>query len=100
MDKIQKKFLLTMCELWDGRSSVSLSSIRKRWRECPDHDLVVNLGLGEYFFCDLSKLEPSYLPTDKALQIVREIRRDRLAIATLFVAVLTLGLTICQFLFQ
>ena len=98
MQKMQLKFLLTLCALYDGEKYVLETDIRKHWRKCPSHFTILRLGNGVYFDCNFEHSAMGYIPTAQGLSFVREHRHSSVLLAvgitTLVVALLTLAATL------
>lgn len=92
------KFLKILCSLYDGENYVPESEIRKKWTDCPSHNVILGFGRDIYFEwnCDVSN--PGYIPTVHAVALVDESKQSKrsmvLNIITLVVASLTLAATV------
>lgn len=100
LQRAQKKFIKHLCSTWNGKNFVRESELRTKWRKCPEHDVIINFGKDEFFYIDYNLQDMGFMPTEKALAFVREVKRDRMTVATLVVALATMLLTVCQLLFK
>ena len=91
----QYKLLSVVCKLYDGEHYVKEAEIRKKWKKCPSHNAILNATRDDYLLFNYDSKDPGYIPTPRALEIVRERRRSTVL---LIVAVATLFLTGFQFL--
>lgn len=92
------KFLQILCSLYDGENYVSEADIRKKWKQCPSHETILNFGKDIYFEYNSEPSAPAYIPTVQGRELVSTAKSAknsaRLNAATLIVALLTLAATI------
>ena len=101
---MQYKFLKKLCTMFDGENYVLEADVRKKWKRCPSHYAILNMGKDVYFEYNLDMENPGYMPTPEGIALVQARKQTTLSIVlgvvTLAVAVLTLVATLAQPLFQ
>lgn len=97
MQKTMIKFLKVLCSLYDGENYVPEHEIRKKWKNCPSHNTILNLGKDTYFEYNLEPSNPGYLPTIQGFTLVSDHKRSNLLLT---VSLLTLAASISVPLLQ
>lgn len=75
MNDVQSTFLLTLSRLYlETKTYVPESRIREAWPECPPHDVLLELGLGLYFY-QHPEDRSAYMPTENCFSLAGERER-------------------------